>query len=553
MKKLTVFWTFMAVVMTVFILAGCNRGGTATGATTAGTRSPITFTFFNADAVEDMPFTDPVAREITRRTGVTLVTDRPVGGNYNEVIGLMIASGELPDIIFAKGNLNMLIDAGMVIPLDDLIERRGQNIKKLYGNLLGRLRNTTDDPKIYNVGTYAVHSGVWTTDGTMQIQHAVLRDLGYPRMQTLQDYENALRTYLQRNPTFNGQRTIGFSLLIDTWQWYIDLSNPSCFLLGYPDDGQWLVDPNTLEAYYKFFHPQAREFYRWLSRMNAEGILDPESFTQTEDVCRAKIASGRVLGIAYPDWGYGESRQSLIGEGLLDRTYAYLPITLNENIKNASLMDPGFSGGYGIAITTSCKDPERAMEFLDWMSSEEAQILINWGIEGTNYNLVNGKRVMIESERVSSLSDPNWGRRTGVGIYAHPFPMYGRGYIDSTGNYITRDSPETLVENYHAVERTTLAAYGATMWTDLFPSTESLGVTRHGQAWQYALPPDLEAIISQADDHVKTALSNIVLGPPANVDAAYDAMLANLRRMGVEEAHATMTQLVKDKVRLWGN
>ena len=553
MKKLTVLWTIMAAVMTLFVLSGCNRGGGTAAATTAGTRSPITLTFFNADAVEDMPFNDPVAREITRRTGVTLVTDRPVGGNYNEVIGLMIASGELPDIIFAKGNLNMLIDAGMVIKLDDLIEKRGSNIKKLYGNLLGRLRNTPDDPYIYNVGTYAVHSGVWTTDGTMQIQHAVLKELGYPKMQTLQDYENALRTYLQRHPTYNGQRTIGFSLLIDTWQWYIDLSNPSCFLLGYPDDGQWLVDPNTLEAYYKFFHPQAREYYRWLSRMNAEGILDPESFTQTEDVWRAKIASGRVLGIAYPDWGYGESKQALIGEGRLDRTYAYLPITINENYKNVSLMDPGFSGGYGIAITTACKDPERAMEFLDWMASEEAQILINWGIEGTNYNVVNGKRVMIESERVASLSDPNWSRRTGVGRYAHPFPMYGRGYIDSTGNYITRESPETLKENYHAVEIETLTAYGASMWTDLFPSSESLGVTRHGQAWQYALPPELEAVISQADDYVKTALSNIVLGPPANVDTAYDTMLAQLRRMGVEDAHAKMTQLVKDKVRLWGN
>jgi len=552
MKKLTVFWTIMAVVMTLFVLAGCNRSG-GSGQSTAGTTSPITFTFFNADAIEDMAFTDPVAREITRQTGVTLKIDRPVGGDYQQVVGLMMASGTLPDLIFAKGDLTMLIDAGMVIALDDMIARKGNNLKKLYGNMLGRLKNTTEDPRIYSVGTYAVHNGMWSTDGTMQIQHAVLKELGYPRMRTLQDYENAIRTYLQRYPTINGRRTIGFSLLIDTWQWYIDLSNPSCFLLGYPDDGQWIVDQNTLEAYYKFFHPQAKEYYKWLNRMNAEGILDPESFTQTEDEWRAKIASGRVLGIAYPDWGYGESKQSLIGEGLLERTFAYLPITLNESIQAASLMDPGFSGGWGIAITTSCKDPERAFEFLDWMASEQAQILINWGIEGVNYNVVNGKRIMIESERVASLSDPNWGRRTGVGIYQHPFPMYGRGFIDSTGNFITRDSPETLVQNYHAVEVETLAAYGATMWTDLFPPTESLGVTRHGAAWQYALPPDLNALISEADDYVKTALSNMVLGRTADFDAAWDTMLAQLRRMGVENAGAAMTQLVKDKVRLWGN
>jgi putative aldouronate transport system substrate-binding protein len=551
MKKLTVFWTVVAVAMAMFILTGCQRGGGPRGPTTAGTTTPITFSFFNADATEDMLFNDPVAREITRRTGVTLRIDRPVGGDQQR-IPIMIASGDLPDLIFAKGDLSMLIEAGLIVPLDDLIERRGQNIKKLYGDMLGRLRNTTEDPRIYNVGTYAVHNGMWTTDGTMQIQHAVLKELGYPTLRTLTDFENAIRTYMQRHPTINGRRTIGLSLLIDTWQWYISLSNPSGFLLGYPDDGQWIVDQNTLEAYYKFLHPQAREYYRWLNRMNAEGILDPETFTQTEDEWRAKIASGRMIATSYPWWGYGEARQSLINDGMPERTFAYLNITLNESIQSAVLKDPGFSGGWGVAITTNNRDPERAFEFLDWMASEEAQILINWGIEGVNYNVVDGKRVVPEAERLASISDPNYGRRTGVGIYQHPFPMYGRGFIDSTGNWITRDSPETIRQNYLDVEVETLAAYGATMWTDLFPSTESLGVTRHGQAWQYTLPPDLNARVAEADNYVKTALANMVLDRNLNnFDASWDRMIRDLRRMGIEDANRALTQLVKDKVELW--
>jgi putative aldouronate transport system substrate-binding protein len=553
MKKLNSVWAFALLVMAaLLVVSGCKGRGGASGPTTAGTTSPITFTLYNEDATEDMLFNDPVAQEITKRTGVTLKIDRPVGGDQ-QAIPIMIASGQYPDLIFAKGNLALLVDAGAILTLDDLIEKRGRYIKQLYGNLLPRLRNSTDDPNIYNVGTYAVHNGMWDTSGTMQIQHAVLKDQGYPRMRTLEDYERAIKGYLAKYPTINGRRTIGFSLLIDTWQWYIDLSNPSCFLLGYPDDGQWLVDQNTLEAYYKFLHPQAKEYYKWLNRMNVEGILDPESFTQTEDEWRAKIAQGRVLGIAYPNWGYGDARQSLISDGMPERTYAYLPITLNESIRNASLMDPGFSGGWGIAITTACKDPERAFEFLDWWCSEDAQVLINWGIEGTNYNVIGGKRVVPEQERLTSISDPNYGRRTGVGIYSHPFPQYGRGYIDRTGNYITRDSPATIKENYLPVENETLAAYGVEMWTDLFPSAESLGVTRHGQAWQYTLPPDLNAKTSEADDYIKTALSQAVLGRPADFDAAWDRIIRDLRAIGIEDANKALTELVKDKVRLWSN
>jgi len=552
MKRLQSFWAVTALVLAaLLIFAGCGGRTGARGPTTAGTLTPITFTFFNADATEDMRFDDPVAREITRRTGVTLSVDRPVGGAYQEAIPIMIASNQLPDLIFAKGDLSMLIEAGLIIPLDGLIESRGKYIKDMYGDMLGRLRNSTDDPQIYNVGTYHLKNAMWDTDGILQIQHAVLKELGYPSMRTLNDYEQAIRTYMQRYPTINGRRTIGFSLLIDTWQWYISLSNPSCFLLGYPDDGQWLVDQNTLEAYYKFLHPDARHYYQWLNRMQHEGILDPESFTQTEDEWRAKIATGRVLGIGYPRWGYGDARTSLISDGMPERTFAYLPITLDERFRAASLMDPGFSGGWGVAITTSCRDPERAFEFLDWWCSEEAQILINWGIEGVNYNVVNGKRVVPENERLASINDPNYGRRTGVGIYQHPFPIWGRGAVDSNGDWMTRDSPETIRQNYLPVEVETLAAYGAEMWTDLFPPTETLGVSRHGQAWQYTLPPDLNAKAAEADDYMKTALSNIVLGRPENFNAAWERIIQDLRRMGIEDANRALTELVKDKVRLW--
>jgi putative aldouronate transport system substrate-binding protein len=371
-------------------------------------------------------------------------------------------------------------------------------------------------------------------------------------MRTLDDYERAIKAYMAKYPTIKGQKTIGLSLLVDTWQWYIDLSNPSGFLIGQPDNGQWFVNEQTLEAQYKFLHPDTKHFYKWLNRMNVEGILDPESFTQKEDVWRAKIAAGRVLGLSYPLWGYGEARTSLINDNMAERTYAYLPITINESYQPATLKDAGLSGGWGIGITTACKDPERAFEFLDWMCSEEAQILVNWGIEGVNYQIVEGKRVVPDAEQRWSETDPDYGRKTGVGRWAYPFPMRGRGYIDSTGNYITRESPERIKQIYLPVERETLAAYGVEMWIDLFPSTESLGVSRHGAAWQYTLSPDVNAKITEADNYMKNALANIVLGKPENFESSWNKIVDDLRRMGLEGSGKALTDMIKDKIELWG-
>ncbi|MDR0643303.1 MAG: ABC transporter substrate-binding protein [Treponema sp.] len=538
------------LALCVVLTGTCAKKNSGGFGSTVGTMYPITFTLFTVDATEDMLFDDPVAQKITESTGVTLVVDHPVGGDQ-QAIPLMIASGQYPDLIYAKGDLTMLIEAGAVIPLDGLIEKRGRYIKELYGDQLVRLRNSTQDPHIYTVGTYGVKTALWSTDGSMQIQHAVLKELGYPRMKTLNDYEDAIKAYMQKYPTINGQKTIGLSLLIDTWQWYIDLSNPSGFLIGYPDDGQWIVNQETLQAQYKFLHPDASLFYKWLNRMHAEGVLDPESFTQKEDVWKAKIASGRVLGLSYPLWGYSDARTSLVSDEKAERTYAYLPITADERFKSAMLKNYGFGGGWGIAISSACKDPERAFEFLDWICSEEAQTLINWGIEDVNYEVHNGKRVVSDSEQHWADTDPNYSKKTGVGRWIYPFPQRGAGYIDSTGNYITRDSPETIKKNYLPVEKETLAAYGAEMWIDLFPSTESLGISKHGQAWQYTLPPDVNAKVTEADEYMKNALANIVLGKPENFDANWEKIIQDLRRMGIEEANRALTDMIQDKIELW--
>lgn len=537
---------FSAIVM----LAGCNKAGDKTVASTAGSKDPITFTFFTADANEDMPFTDPVAQEIIKRTGVTLQVDRPVAGD-TQAIPLMMAAGDYSDLIYAKGELTKLIDAGAIVALDDLIEKYGANMKDLYGDQIVRLKTSIQDPAIYSVGTYGVKQAVLETSGTMQLQHAVLKELGYPRIETLAGYEKALRDYMKKYPTINGQKTIGLSLLIDTWQWYIDLSNPGNYVLGYPDDGQWIVDPKTMQATYKFLHPEMNVYYRWLNTLNADGILDPESFTQKEDVWKAKIASGRVLGIAYPNWGYGDARASLIQNGMPERTYAYFPVVADKKYKDPSLKDYGFSGGWGIAITTACKDPVRAFQFLDWMCSEEAQVLVNWGIKDVNYQVIDGKRVVPAAEQAMADSDPDYSKKTGVGRWIYPFPQRGTAAVDKNGDWITRTSRERIVNNFLPIEKETLAAYGVELYVDQFPQPAELGVSKHGQVWQYALPPDVNEKVTAADEYVKGALAKIVLGKPADFDASWQKMVDDLKKMGMEDANTVLTQMIKDKINMW--
>ena len=224
MRKRKLLSLIMALTLTATCFVGCgSKDNTAnekseTPLLDAMDKTPITLTFFNCDLNEDWDFTDDVAKKITELTGVTLEITHPVAGDA-QAIPLMIASGEYPDLIYAKGDTGKLIDAGAIIKLDDMIEEKGDNLKALYGDQLDRLRASADDPSIYTVGTYGVSAEVYEPGGTLQVQHDVLKDAGYPEINTIYEYEELIKNYIAENPTTeDGQQRIGLSLMASDWR-----------------------------------------------------------------------------------------------------------------------------------------------------------------------------------------------------------------------------------------------------------------------------------------------------------------------------------------------
>lgn len=513
-----------------------------------------TLTFFTVDLSIDDPFTNPVAQEITKRTGIKLEISHPVGGD-EQAIPLMIASGDYPDLIYSKGDLNKLIDAGAVIPLDDLIEEKGENLKAMYGEQITRLRNSLEDPQIYHLGTGGVTLSQLKTSGTVQIQLDVLEELGYPEITTLEEYEAALTDYIAKYPEIDGQPTIGLSLLGSDWRWLITVGNPAGFAAGYQDDGQWHVDEDTGETHYKFLLPEVREYFKWLNHMNDIGLLDPESFTQTFDSYIAKLSSGRVLGTADQDWNVSQAVAVLKADEKANRLWAPLPVTVSDEQVSQSTRDAGFTGTMGISISSTSDKQEEAFEFLDWMASEEAQILTNWGVEGVHYDIVDGKRVQKPEDRENANTNPNYSTDAGIGAYIHPFPMWGNGALDSNGQTIGRDSREDIIENYTEAEIEVLDAYGIELWVDAFPQPEELGQPPHGRAWEYIIPTssDVTIIQQKADDLTTQKITEAILASPDDFDTIYDDMIAQLEAMNIQEAEAQMTEITKNRLELWSS
>lgn len=559
MRKNKILPLILSAAVLGTCLTGCGSKEEATTTSSSSSsgemdKSPITLTMFTKDSSEDILFDDDVAKKITELTGVTLKITHPVAGD-EQAIPLMIASGEYPDLIYAKGDTGKLVDAGALVQLDDYIEKEGDNLKALYGDQIKRLRYSTDDQSIYTVGTYRVNSEVKNPDGALQIQNAVLKDQGYPTIKTLEDYEKAIKAYKEKYPEINGQKTIGLSLMASDWRWLTTCGNRAGMVAGIPDDGQWKVDDETGEAIYKFELPECKEYFKWLCHMNAEGLLDPESFTQKEDTYKAKISQGIVLGLSDASWDYDSAKKTLQGSNMDERTYAPLSVTLNDECKDQTMKDYGFSGGFGVGITTSCKNKERAFQFLNWLASDEAQILINWGIEGKHYEVVDGKRQLLPEVQQKLNTDKDYKKTSGVGKYIYPFPERGELDRDANGDTYNTDTLQNYIDNYNSAEKETLAAYGKKSWTEMFPAADELGVSKHGGVWQYNVPSDSDVAIIQkkADDYTQKAITQAILGSEDDFDAAWDKIQDDLQAMDIKKADEGMTKIVKDTMKLWND
>lgn len=552
--------------MVAGMLAGCgsdsgsSKGGSSTetgsaaeassSGETADDKSPITFEYFNADG-KNGNWDNPVAKAITEATGVTLDVSYPVAsqGDAKEDVALMIANDEYPDMIYAKGSATDLYQAGALIDMTDLIEKYGPNIKKMYGAEMEKLKWSQDDPGIYQLSYAGVNQKTLTTGGSCQIQWAALKENDYKYPKTLDEYEKMIKSYLAAHPkTEDGLDMIGITMSASDWHWMITLGNPAGLIAdASPDNGQWIID-DEYNVHYKHVTDEEKEYFKWLCSMYNEGILDPNFATQTDDDYIAKVASGRVVAITDAEWHYSQCEATLVADGKVDQTYVGLPVTLREDQVEKALLYQGTTVGWGIGITKSCEDPVRAIKFLDYLCSDEGQILYHWGIEGENYFLDdNGQPYRTDEEVAKAQSDPDYAKNTGIDNYTG-FPIYGTGSYSEDGFPYTPTTKESVIANYNTAEKEGCEAMGFEMLTDMFAQPEEFDLLPYSALWAYQQPQELAEKQTILDEIAWPGLVKCVTGTEDEFDGNWESMVQELTDNGLADAEEAMTEFLATKL-----
>ena len=397
MKK-RVISMLLATLMVGGALAGCakNAGGGAStseggDAAAVADGSVKEFTAFFSVPHAEINDDNEIQQIIAEKTGAKVKEVWLTGQTAEEAVGTLIASGDYPDFVDAGDGSVQMYEAGALVALDDYLDKY-PNIKEFFTEQEWDSLRQSDGhiywiPQFSNI--YGEERSCAHNDEAFWIQTRVLKWAGYPQIHTMDEYFDLIEKYYAANPTMeDGTAIIPYTILCEDWR-YFCLENAPQFLDGYPNDGSVIVDVDNMKIVDYNTTETAVKYFKKLNEEYKKGIVDPESFTQTYDEYIAKLSTGRVLGMIDQWWDFAYTAGDALKAAGLDKIgcqYVPLPITIEDGMKNQWHNSGGIvHTSSGLAITTSCKDVEGALQFVNDLLSQEMINLRFWGVEGVDY------------------------------------------------------------------------------------------------------------------------------------------------------------------------
>lgn len=356
----------------------------------------------------------------------------PTSQTLREMLNQWRAAGNIPDVLNLNGDdANYAISTGEFAALDDYIKDMPNFNKYMDANYwpiyktdgeiyqIPQLQLQLNDSKYandpYNPGMFAW--GLW-------VREDLLSQAGYrftpvdkiaetttnagkrptaddykidPPINTPDDFYTMLKKINDLHTKVGDKPLIPLS--ITAWQQF---HIGSMF-----DFGQWRKDENgDVEGF--LGTPGAKDYYKFLTKLYKEGLIDKDFLIQKPEQLQEKVASGRVAcGMQVPDLPAAMQSMAQINPEEKIRYIAWPKQTPGKGFYDVYL--PGF---YRVIVNKNFKDIKRLTQYFDWFYSDEGMDTITWGPESAGlWEIKDGKRVFKDKEVENDILNGIHGKK----------------------------------------------------------------------------------------------------------------------------------------------
>lgn len=308
----------------------------------------------------------------------------------DEKTNAILSSGDMPDIMYVTAeNLGVMIDAGMVLQLDEYLDKLPHVQQAIEVNGLGtaleyvRKYRSNDSGKLYAMPTLV--GGTDTYDNAdrnvIKLNWEIYEEIGAPEISSYDDIIQVAKQMMEAHPVDESGNKIYGTVLnagSDTEYW----GNIITWLRwhGYAENQlPYLLETDMINGEYSSILEENSMYYQGLQfyfKCMQEGILDPDSINTDRSTAGKKT---RMFGGGtQPGWRnsyfeywipgsqYYINGDTLYGDAVFGSTDQY------------------------IVINAKTKNLEACLACIDMLADPDAQLLGNAGPEGDMYEINDG-------------------------------------------------------------------------------------------------------------------------------------------------------------------
>lgn len=416
---------------------------------------------------------------------------------FVEKVNLDVASGRVIDFIrdmSPSTRLVELVDKRMATDLTPYIDA---NAPAIAANIPDNVWSEVSVAgKVYGIPmpAFPIYMGNWVRGDWLDVA-------GLELPTTVAEYEDMLKAF--RDGDFDGNGAD------DTVPMAGPLGNVEMYLLGVFTDtpGAFVDDSGTVLP--KYFDPGYREFVSTLRSWYNEGLID-DSIFNADDSQVTEMYSRNIVGVlSINQWHLEWGPLKGVDAARPEMATTFLP-QLDDDVKGRQ--STGIAGDYGWIPATS-RNPQQVIEYYDWvLYNEDNYDLVNRGIRGTTWNVVDGMVVVPEAEAADATQ---------------PWDLMGRFMVGHNFEYNIRyTSPVTPEQS--------LVAYKYCAGVDLsevyVPVTNFLGVP---------IPDEARLDNTDAETLAAEYIAAIIRGERPM--SAYEEMLGEYENLGGLEMYDVYT------------
>ena len=374
---------------------------------------PVKLTLFISGDSERINTDSPMHKFIREISGVELEYQIPIG-DANEKLNMLLVGGTYPDLIkFNNATImNTMIQEGIALPLDELIEQYAPNLKAAFGDTYANLFSPDGHiyslPSSYGKSEYSVDVIPSTWSGYLfNVREDIWQAAGSPEIKTLDDIYDLLVKMKDLQPkNIQGVDYYPMGGFVQGWQNMLASLIQSAG--GYHE--RFYIDDNNQLSYW-VRAPWALEIIKWYNKLYREGLLDPEAFTMDRGTFNSQKIGGDKIKSYFGQFYYVNSQiPNLEALGVENAYFKCFAVSVAEVGQTPHLVAESSMGGGHFVVTDNLKDDETklkaAINLINALSDPYNNFVIINGIEGVNWEFGADGKPTLSQKYLDILNDP---------------------------------------------------------------------------------------------------------------------------------------------------